>query len=161
VASWKATYRGLMPDEYLDNLSVHDRIGWWELRLTEPVRPRSALLVAEDDTGFVCGFGALWPNVESPAGVVELPQLYLVPSAWGHGIGYALMSKLAARAAELDYSEIVLWVHPDNARARRFYDSFGWVPSGEERTEEVWGVVVSEVQYRLAIRRSGPLGRRG
>jgi GNAT superfamily N-acetyltransferase len=153
VASWKATYAGLLPQGYLDSLDAGDRLTWWEWRLAEPVRRGSALLVAEDGSGAVLGFGALWPNEELPEGTVELPQLYLLPSAWGQGIGRALMAGLVDRAAALGFGEIVLWVHPGNQRARRFYELFGWTDSGVIRTEEVWGVQVPEAQYRLKVPR--------
>jgi RimJ/RimL family protein N-acetyltransferase len=46
---------------------------------------------------------------------------------------------------------LVLWVVPDNTRARRLYESEGWTVDGVSRDEEVLGVVVTEVRYRLHL----------
>jgi hypothetical protein len=51
----------------------------------------------------------------------------------------------------LGYTEAVLWVLPDNARGRRFYELAGWTTDGTQRTSEVRGVVVPEVRYRRRL----------
>ena len=58
-----------------------------------------------------------------------------------------------ARSAAGDgHAEAVLWVVAGNARARRFYERYGWVPAGVERAEEVAvGVLVTEARYRTAL----------
>jgi hypothetical protein len=46
----------------------------------------------------------------------------------------------------------VLWVVPENTRAVRLYESDGWIADGAVSTEEILGVVVTDVRYwtRLA-----------
>jgi RimJ/RimL family protein N-acetyltransferase len=51
----------------------------------------------------------------------------------------------------LGYTEAVLWVLPNNARACRFYEVAGWITDGIQRTSEVLGVVVPEVRYRRRL----------
>jgi GNAT superfamily N-acetyltransferase len=151
VEAWQATYRGMLPDAYLESLTAHDRLPWWQDRLAAPERPGSTVLVAEDSGGTVCGFGSLWPSPNLPSGTVELPQIYLVPRAWGQGLGRLLMAGLLTRAEGAGFSAVVLWVHPGNSRARRFYEAGGWGPTGADRSEEVWGVTVPEVQYGISL----------
>src|SRR5437762_13210493 len=56
VLSWKDTYRGLIPDAYLDALTPEDRLSAWEAWLAQP-RDRSCILVIE--TGrHVAGFAS-------------------------------------------------------------------------------------------------------
>jgi RimJ/RimL family protein N-acetyltransferase len=50
--------------------------------------------------------------------------------------------------------EAELWVLPGNHRARRFYEVAGWVADGAQRTDEVVGVLVSEVRYRRRLERA-------
>jgi hypothetical protein len=38
----------------------------------------------------------------------------------------------------------------DNPRARRFYEREGWEHDGGRKDDELLGVTVSEVRYRLA-----------
>ena len=48
VTSWRETYRGLVPDAYLDSLSVPERTERWRGRLSG-ADPGAFTLVAEDD----------------------------------------------------------------------------------------------------------------
>jgi GNAT superfamily N-acetyltransferase len=60
-----------------------------------------------------------------------LHGLYVVPQEWGSGIAVELHD--AAVAAAHGCTELRLWVLEHNARARRFYESHGWRPSGDTR----------------------------
>jgi RimJ/RimL family protein N-acetyltransferase len=73
------------------------------------------------------------------------------PHHWGTGVGRALLAAAQAELARLGYAQAVLWVLPDNARARRFYEVAGWTTDGVQRTTEVRGVVVPEVRYRRRL----------
>lgn len=60
VESWRATYRGIVPDDYLARLS---REGWertWAntLRGAGDADAGTAVFVAEDDAGQVVGFAS-------------------------------------------------------------------------------------------------------
>ncbi len=46
VASWRHAYRGLLPDDYLERLSVDDREAMWLGAFSDP-DPESGALVAE------------------------------------------------------------------------------------------------------------------
>ena len=50
------------------------------------------------------------------------------------------------------FERAILWVHPANQRARRFYERNGWVADGNERRQDVLGVEVPEVRYELLRR---------
>ena len=65
--------------------------------------------------------------------------MYLLPSAWGKGIGRRLMDVALARLAEAQFDQVTLWVLDSNARARRFYEAGGWLADGAQKTEESRG----------------------
>ncbi len=148
VASWKAGYRGILPDEYLDGLRTEDRLPWWTqtLELSEGDGPLD-LMVIEDDAGEVCGFGSTTrPDRGHSAHVA---QLYLAPSAWGTGAADTLMRVLLDNLAHQGVDSVSLRVARDNARACRFYERSGWTRvEGSEATEEIWGVEVLTVEYQ-------------
>jgi ribosomal protein S18 acetylase RimI-like enzyme len=145
VRAWQAAYRGHMPDDYLDRLQPTERAAGWE-RAMGRERPRSALLVAEQD-GEVVGFAALGPSPD-PEGAGELYSINVDPAHWGSGAGRALLEAVQDELDRLGFAETVLWVLPANARARRFYERAGWVADGSERTVDALGVTVPEVRYR-------------
>lgn len=145
VRAWQAAYRGHMPDDYLDGLRAEDRADYWDGMLRREDL-RGVVLVAER-AGEVIGFAAAGPSPD-PAGAGELFAINLDPGHWGTGAGRALLEAAQAELVRMGFAEMVLWVLPGNARARRFYEIAGWVADGSSRTSEVFGVTVPEVRYR-------------
>jgi ribosomal protein S18 acetylase RimI-like enzyme len=151
VHAWLAGYRGLMPDDMLDSLSVEDRTESW-LRFLEPGSGGPLVLVASDGEG-VAGFSALsLPSRDHDADerTAELSALYVLPPHWREGIGTALLD--ASRAVlppEGRWHELTLWVLPDNERALGFYDRHGFAPDGASRREERSGQRVIRLRRAL------------
>ena len=155
VRAWQATYRGVMPDAYLDELDVDDRAAYWRGQVLA-LLPTQRLKVIVDD-GVVVGFAAVGPEHDGrAAGVGELYAINLDPRVWGRGLGRALLRDVTAELAGLGYREAVLWVVPQNDRARRFYESEQWRDDHVGRDDEVFGVVVPEMRYRRRLPTSGP-----
>jgi ribosomal protein S18 acetylase RimI-like enzyme len=155
VGAWQATYRGVMPDAYLDDLNVDDRAAFWR-RQVLALLPVQRLKVIVDD-GVVVGFAAAGPeNDGRAAGIGELYAINVDPQVWRRGLGRALLRDVTAELAGLGYREAVLWVVPQNDRARRFYESEEWRNDHVRREDEVLGVVVPEMRYRRPLPTSGP-----
>ncbi len=151
VRAWQTAYRGMMPDDYLDSLQAEDHATRWREHLVAP-RSEAELLVLVDDHRVV-GFASVGPPLDSdaPPDVGQLYAINLDPDVWGRGLGRALLSFATDRLRELGYVEAVLWVVPDNQRARRLYESAGWSDDGLRRDDEVFGVVVPEMRYRRLL----------
>ena len=92
VASWRAAYRGLMPDEVLAGLSVPEREQLWSDRLTAQ-EARTSVVVATDArrvVGFAAAGPPLDPTDRADSTLGDLYALYLDPDHWGRGIGAPL-----------------------------------------------------------------------
>jgi ribosomal protein S18 acetylase RimI-like enzyme len=149
VRAWKAAYRGLLPDEYLDDLRPEHRIAHYTLGSSDPDVP--ATLVAVVD-GVVRGFVTTGPcrdPDETDRG--EVLALHVDPGSWGLGIGRRLLSEGRAALSARGFAEAVLWVLAGNSRAERFYRSDGWLSEDRRRTHEVWGVVIEESRFRRPL----------
>ena len=148
VAAWRAAYDGLMPDDYLAALDVGERAQMWRRLIARP-RDRSRLVVVERD-GAVVGFAALGATTDSDNAddLGELFSINVDPSQWRSGVGTALLTAVHGDLAALGFTEAILWVHPENHRARLFYEESGWRFDETERTADVLGVIVPEVRYR-------------
>jgi len=150
VRSWQAGYRGLLPDDYLDQLRPEDRAAKYTFGSPDPDKP--ATIVAADG-GTICGFATVAPaRGPDVPGYGELAALYVDPDYWGRRIGAALVSAARTRLVELGFRDAILWVLKGNARAERFYALDQWVPDGLLRTQSVWKIVVDEARYRRALR---------
>jgi GNAT superfamily N-acetyltransferase len=160
IAAWRAAYRGLMPDDFLDGLDSVARGQRWHAALAAgPGDGRyrqdgleALALVVERADGDVAGISVVGPArrpEEASAG--ELWMINLEPSAWGRGLGRVLLHEATAALRHLGYDEAVLWVVAGNDRARRFYEHAGWHPDGTEHEEQTRGFPVVEVRYRRRI----------
>jgi ribosomal protein S18 acetylase RimI-like enzyme len=131
VASWRDAYRGLLPDDYLEKLSVDERAAQRLVWFADPV-PGSGVLVAEDDAGRVVGFAPFGPSRDddAPDGTGEVPAIYVDPGAVGRGIGRELFAETSAALREAGFTRATLWVLEANALARRFYEKAGWTWDG-------------------------------
>ena len=153
VASWQAAYRGLLPQEYLDGISVEQRAA----RRRESLANGHGTTLVAVDSGTVVGFAVTGRSRDEDAddSVGELYALYLRPDVWGVGAGAQLHD--AALRSLAGFGSNTLWVLDTNARARRFYERHGWQPDGVTKLDDRMGVDLSEVRYRHTpqIRPSG------
>ena len=149
VRSWQAAYRGLLPDQYLDQLRPEDRAQRYDFATADPQKPQTIVAV---DTGLIRGFATTAPSRDSDlAGYGELCALYVDPDHWDRGIGTALVSAARGQLVELGFGNAHLWVLRGNVSADRFYRIDRWMPDGLQRTDSVWGVTVNEIRYRRKL----------
>jgi GNAT superfamily N-acetyltransferase len=150
VASWRAAYRGLLPDGYLADLSVEAVAGLWSGILADPAP--SHVVVAEHD-GHVVGFAHGGPSGDhdAPAATGEVYTIYLRPDVWGVGLGRVLMEGVLERLRGDGYTTVTLWMLSTNDRARRFYLRQGWSVWSGERTQAFGGQVVTDHRFGRAL----------
>jgi GNAT superfamily N-acetyltransferase len=150
VASWQAAYRGLLPQELLDGLSVERRTAGWRRQILDT--GRGVVHVAADRSRHVVGFMHTCRSRDDDAGdrIGELTSIYLRPEQWGLGVGSQLYERAIAALA-VDFDEATLWVLDGNGRARAFYEHKGWQPDGTVKRDTLGDVEVVEVRYRRAL----------
>lgn len=83
-------------------------------------------------------------------GDIELRRIYTLAAAHGTGLGPALMQAALAEARGRDHGRMLLGVHPENRRARRFYERTGFAVIGE-RTFAVGQSRFTDPIYALAL----------
>jgi GNAT superfamily N-acetyltransferase len=150
VRSWRAAYRGIMPQSYLDALDTGRRTDRWARWIGNADWPREAMLVAEE-AGSVVAFANFGPLEES-RDVSEVEAFYSVPEVWGTGVNRRLMDAVTDGLVAGGYAEAVLWVLSANDRARRFYTAQGWrADDGVERSGPFNGVYVHRVRCHRVL----------
>jgi GNAT superfamily N-acetyltransferase len=151
VRGWQSAYRGLMPQPYLDALSVREDA---ERRRERLRRSDGSVvnLVAEHD-GELFGWAAHGPYREGEVRTAdaELYAIYVDPGRYGAGIGHALLQESVRRCTAAGHDRMYLWVLKGNVRARAFYERAGFWPDGAEEPFEVDGVPVPEVRYTRGL----------
>ena len=112
-----------------------------------PSRVLSIAASSHDHAGTVVGFILVGPGADDTAPEGEVYAINVDPHHWGGGAGTLLLDAGTRALTEEGFTRAVLWVHPGNRRARRFYEARGWSADDAERTQDVLGVTVPEARY--------------
>jgi GNAT superfamily N-acetyltransferase len=161
IRGWQKGYAGLMPEAYLAGLSAALRADAERFRAgLEHPTPHRQLFVAERD-GTPIGFANVGPyrrdqdpaDLDDTAG--EVRAIYVRPDAWRSGAGRALMDAAVEHLRGAGLTPIRLWVLEANARARAFYERYGFRLDGGRSVFVVeqpgqLPVELVEVRYTLA-----------
>jgi ribosomal protein S18 acetylase RimI-like enzyme len=142
--AWRAAYRGIVPDAFLEGVGREpDAV---ERRRRWTAHPEALVLVAEDG-GEVVGFAIGGPPRTIPPGFdAELALIYVLPGRQGGGIGRRLFGEVAAALAARGSRSLALWVLRDNAPGRAFYERLGGRFLAEKEIE-IGGARLVEVAY--------------
>jgi ribosomal protein S18 acetylase RimI-like enzyme len=153
VRSCQVAYRGLMPDAFLDALSVVEWTDGWRRTLSDADPPLTLVaLVGEEIVGLA---RMATPSRDDDSGdaCAEITALYVSPESWRCGIGTALMEQSLTLLERGGWRAISLWVAVGNTRALAFYQRLGFALDGSQATHAASGA--SEVRMRLLLDDSG------
>lgn len=146
INSLKTSHIGILPQEFLDNLT-HE---WSTPRFTETLRNRPknvSLLVAEDENGQIVGF--IWGGPERKGDDVykgEIYAIYILSECHGLGIGRKLVRALAKDLSSSNIFSMLVMVFAENIPSRRFYEAVGGRKI-REGTAIVKGEIYKDVVY--------------
>lgn len=131
VQCWRETYRGLMPDEVLDDPGLPEaRERFWTVALTDERYRQNRVGVAERD-GRLIGIAMSGPPLDADATWTrQLYVLYVCADYLGTGAGPALLQAVADPA-----QSTALWVADPNPRAQAFYRKHGFIADGTSQVE--------------------------
>jgi GNAT superfamily N-acetyltransferase len=116
VQTWRTTYSGIVPDEYLTALNEVERVAVWREQLAHGM-----LIYVADQAGEVVGFIGGGPVRESVQTYdAELYAIYLLQRSQGQGIGTALLKQLARSLLNEGFTSMLVWVLEKNP-SKHFY----------------------------------------
>jgi GNAT superfamily N-acetyltransferase len=143
VDSWRATYRGIVPDAVLDALSYADHAERWVLRVADE---ECITLVAEKEEGIIAGFVMGGDErTGDPDYTAELYAIYLDPTQLRRGAGTRLVRSLAQALRDRGHRTLLVWVLAANP-ARHFYAALGG-SFVREATITIGGMELPEFAY--------------
>ncbi len=124
IDAWRATYRGMIPDAYLDAMSLSDSAAFWERILASGSPYASVYVATKSDT--VVAFAAANRREPPKLGFdAELSAIYLAAGYKRRGIGSRLVSAVATAQRERGATGLLTWVIATNKEARAFYEALG------------------------------------
>ncbi|QJC89840.1 GNAT family N-acetyltransferase [Bacillus inaquosorum] len=140
VDSWRTTYRGIVPADYLNSLNYKEFEDKWKSRSLKGV------FVAQDEKGSIFGFASFGPIRSEQKGYDgELYAIYLLEEHQRQGAGRALLAKGAEFLLHHGFSSMFVWVMEKNPSIT-FYQSYS--PEREaEDSFEIAGERLKEVGF--------------
>lgn len=131
VDTWRTTYKGIISDEYLQNLSYK----WSEIYFLTVIKKQNRIIncfIAEEESGKIVGFaiGRLEKS-ENPKYKGELWSIYVDREHQRKGIGKLLVSAVVEKLLNLNINSMLVWVLKKNP-SRAFYESLGGKYIGEK-----------------------------
>jgi L-amino acid N-acyltransferase YncA len=121
VDSWKTTYKNIVPDEYLNQLTYESREQLWKNNITN-----SEVFVAENNEGKIVGFssGGKERTGKYPNYIGELYAIYILKEFQGNGLGKLLVKPIIVELQKQNIDSMMVLVLEDN-RSLLFYEALG------------------------------------
>ncbi|WP_350281480.1 GNAT family N-acetyltransferase [Kribbella sp. HUAS MG21] len=157
VASWRAAFTGLVPQDFLDAMDPAAIASSWTEsiaagrsrlyialttdphqpqrrdRPTDPHHPERQPERRGRGVERVVGYVSVGPERDpgAPPDTGELYALFVHPDHWGVGVGRALADAACADLRAAGCTTVNLWVLEANTRARRFYAKYSFEDTGD------------------------------
>jgi GNAT superfamily N-acetyltransferase len=147
IETWKTTYRGLIDDDRLDQMTVEgDIAGGFGSWLRNPPAGVAQFVAATPMEGVV-GFALGLPNPEEGSEFSgQLGAIYVLRAHQGRGIGRALVGAVSRHLLSLGKETMIVWVLDGNPY-RRFYERLGGTVVGKRTSAGRLSGGVTEVSY--------------
>ncbi|MFJ3388977.1 MULTISPECIES: GNAT family N-acetyltransferase [unclassified Lysinibacillus] len=122
VDSWRTTYKGILPDDFLNNLSYEQRTMLWKKNISDAT---SYVLVAENEQDEIIGFATGGTRkTNSVPNATDLTSIYLLEEYHGKGIGKQLLKEIFTYFKQQGYEKVFVEVLAEN-KTRDFYEYYG------------------------------------
>lgn len=145
VDTWKTTYKGIVPDDYLSSLSYDKREQMWKEIITQP-EGNSHVWVLTDADERVIGFSSGGKNRDASLPFDgEIYAIYLQQEEHKRGQGKKLFLESLEQLYRDGFYQMILWVLEENP-TKQFYEVMGGRPVAE-KWEEIGGKQLKEIAY--------------
>lgn len=139
VKGWQNAYRGIIDNEYLDNMNVEHVI----IKNRENFNKQNFIVAEMNQT--VVGFCVYSYNCENNTDAdCELIGIYVKPELKRNGIGRELIKYVIDECKNAGRRKLILWCLKKNYLAREFYEAMGgiatnirWMSIGEKQYEMI------------------------
>jgi predicted GNAT family N-acyltransferase len=142
VRSWQESYRGLLPDSYLDALSEEQHVEYWRAYLED--MPEADRLWVEEEDARVVGYVRTGPDaVDGRDG-----QIFGVAAETE---SHALLAQAIEDLRGREFRDATVAVLAGDHAGAALYESLGFAPDGSESEVELDGTVALERRFRRGL----------
>lgn len=129
--SWKAGFREILSEDILRKTTDINRATAMYKRLLDRHIGHGYILEVKGLPHCI----AWWDKTreDDMLDCAELICIHSLQDNWGKGYGTKMIEKVLGDIKAAGYTKVMLWVFVDNSRARRFYESCGFVTNGKTK----------------------------
>lgn len=151
VETWQIAYRGHIPEDYLNKLSVEERTQKW-IGILSSQKNKNLTFLALDENE-VLGFCSVGPTEDKRLSKItgELHALYVHPSKHRQGLGSALMKTGVDKLIKQGFKKAIVWVLKSNKSALQFYETAGWKADGKNRKDKRGKVTLEDIRLGMDL----------
>lgn len=146
--SWKSAYKGMVPQQYLDELKNDFWVSAFQSWIMNGVLTVQLMVDNKLPVGCIA-YGKSRDNKLPDWG--EIVSIYLLPEYFGRGYGKKLFDVALTDMKKSGYRNIYLWVLKENLRARKFYEKYGFQGNHDQYYFEIMGKELVDVRYCLSF----------
>ena len=141
AASWRSTYRGIIPYQELEAIIKRRNTNWWSRALSSD---KNQILIFFDNA--IIGYSGIGQTRDLPTQTPatqtgkpsgEIIELYLEPDYQGLGFGRKLFTATYHELRKRHMQELIVWALSENTNACEFYHHLGGVICAH--TEQCFG----------------------
>lgn len=127
--SWKAAFKDILPDKVLKKATEINRTTAMYKRLIDENIGHGYILEIDKEPHCI----AWWDKArdDDMPDYAEVICIHSLQNKWRKGYGTKMMNQLLADIKNVGYRKVMLWVFVSNDRARRFYETRGFVTYGK------------------------------
>ena len=132
VSSWKHTYKDLIDEKDISNMTYENRKILWQAVLSVQNKERCTFVIHNDKkiVGFISGGPERTKRFDFDA---EIYNIYLLKEYQKQGLGARLLKVFADEMKNNGYESILVWILKQNPSSR-FYERYQAQPVGVEQT---------------------------
>lgn len=140
--SWLETYRGIMDDDYLDNISLQNRIdnvkNYYQVCQVAEINDEIVGIITCDSS-----------RDDDLIDTLEIIGLYVLKAHHRNGIGKSLIEKCIEVNSR--YTHVTLWVSKDNDNAIKAYKNIGFVEDGKHKVLTIGSKKLSVIRMMMKM----------
>jgi GNAT superfamily N-acetyltransferase len=144
--SWRETYSGLLPEDYLATmpLTFKNRMKSWNQLIDKQPQGRG-IWVAENDRHGIVGFSTVeLARDEKFKDLGELGAIYLLKHYQGAGVGFSLLRAAFSFLRTAGFTKAYCWVLKDNPTIS-FYEKSGGKIADDVKVDKIGQVELVEL----------------
>lgn len=144
IDTWRTAYKGIVPQDHLDQLSLPAITQQFQ----DLFKEEAPLVWVAEDGAEIVGFVFGGPERRDSSEAGEVYAIYIMDSYQGQGVGTQLMQAVSRALYRQGKTALILWVLESNPY-RAFYERLGGKAEGGD-TFNIDGVELFLVSYRWA-----------